>query len=232
MTEKNPDAERWRQKILLDNEIRTCRRCDDMNEIGVTQAAPGWGEINSPVAIVGQSLCEQCMAPQQPFYEGSGSLLNESFAKAGCDKSELFITNAVHCHPRGNRPSYTHEIANCSSYLFRELEIVRPRLVIALGEDAQRVLSFLYPTARKVLSPFETPKNLRSKTVPCLHFATHPSYIKRQHSPALEAEWVRSLAEALKWAIARGSLRSQPLRDPEPTCGGSVWTPVATEGDS
>ena len=109
-----------------------------MNEKGVTQAAPGWGSLDSPVAIVGQSLCEQCMEPQEPFYEGSGSLL---------------------------------KIVNCSSYLYRELEIVRPRLVIGLGDDAERVLSFFYPTARKVPWPFSAPSNIRSKTVPCLHFA-------------------------------------------------------------
>lgn len=47
-----------------------------MNEKVVTESAPGWGNLNSAVAIVGQSLCEQCMERQEPFYEGSGSLLN------------------------------------------------------------------------------------------------------------------------------------------------------------
>lgn len=201
-------------RALLDDEIRACRRCEDMNERGITQAAPGWGSLDSPVVIVGQSLCEQCMAPQEPFFEGSGSLLDTSFERAQCKKPDLFITNAVHCHPRGNRASYPHELVNCSPYLYRELEIVRPSLVIGLGEDAERVLSFFYPTARKVLSPFAKPKNVRSKTVPVLYFATHPSYIKRKHNPALETEWVNGMAEALKWAIAKGSLRRQPA---EPT---------------
>jgi DNA polymerase len=195
-----------------------------MNEKGVTQAAPGWGSLDSPIAIVGQSLCEQCMEPQEPFYEGSGSLLNKSFKLAGRKKAETFITNAVHCHPPGNRKSRSHEIVNCSSYLYRELEIVRPRLVIGLGDDAKRVLSFFYPTARKVPFPFSAPSNLRSRTVPCLHFAQHPSWVKRQHDRTLETEYENNLAEALKWAFAKGSLRSQP----EPTCGGMI--PVQVEG--
>lgn len=96
-----------------------------MNEEGVTQAAPGWGNLYSPVVIVGQSLCEQCMKPQEPFFEGSGSLLNEGVRLAGRAKGKTFISNVVHCHPPKNRGSREHEIVNCSSYLHRELELVR-----------------------------------------------------------------------------------------------------------
>ncbi|OBK53444.1 uracil-DNA glycosylase family protein [Mycobacterium kubicae] len=223
----NPEEGNRRQrKALLDIEIKTCRRCEGMNRPRETESAPGWGNLDSPVAIVGQSLCEQCMEPQEPFYEGSGSLLNRSFARVPIKKDRLFITNAVHCHPPKNRESYTHEIANCSSYLYRELEIVRPSLVIGLGDDASRVLSFIYPTARTVPWPFVAPRNVRSKLVPRLFFAKHPSWIMRQHNPALEEEWVDSVSAALKWAIARGSLRQRAWV--EPTCKGMEG--VAIEG--
>ena len=202
------DDDRYIRKSLLDDEIRRCRRCPDMNEAGVTQAAPGWGSINSAVAIVGQSLCKQCMEYQEPFYGGSGSLLDASFARVPVDRDQLFLTNAVHCHPRGNRASHIHEIANCSAYLYRELQIVRPRLVIGLGDDAGRVLQFLYPTAHPVEWPFAAPRNVRSKTVPCLHFAAHPSWIKRQHDPVLDETYVQSLVKALKWAFRKGPLEA------------------------
>lgn len=140
------------------------------------------------------------------FYEGSGTLLDLSFARVPVEKNQLFLSNAVHCHPRANRASHMYEIANCSAYLHRELEIARPRLVIGLGDDAERVLKFLYPTARRVEWPFSPPRNVRSKTVPCLHFAAHPAWIKRKHNAALEETYVQSLAEALKWAISTGSL--------------------------
>jgi uracil-DNA glycosylase len=207
-------AIRVRKKILLDNDIRTCRRCVGMNEAGVTQAAPGWGWLDSPVAIVGQSLCEQCMEPQEPFYQGSGDLLEASFAVAGCAKADMFITNVVHCHPPDNRPSHPDEILNCAAYLFRELEIVRPRLVVGLGGDAKRILSFFYPTARQVVSPFAPPEKFRFRTVPCLYFADHPSWVKRKHDDVFEAEWVNSLGEALKWATSKGSLPSKPIPTP------------------
>lgn len=154
---RDPEGSLQQRKNLLDDEIRRCSRCAGMNKEGVTQAAPGWGNLYSPVAIVGQSLCEQCMKPQEPFFEGSGSLLNESLRLAGRAKGETFISNVVHCHPPKNRGSHEHEIVNCSSYLHRELELVRPRLVIALGVDAKRVLSFFYPSARVSPWPFRAP---------------------------------------------------------------------------
>ncbi|WP_111511877.1 uracil-DNA glycosylase family protein [Mycobacterium kyogaense] len=208
MMEATPQRNRREDKARLDDEIRSCTRCAELNVPGKTQAAPGWGDIDSPVAIVGQSLCDQCMEPQEPFFEGSGSLLNQAFSAADHPKSQMFVTNAVHCHPPGNRKSELHEIVNCAPYLYRELQIVQPRLVIGLGEDAERVLTFFYPTARVLPWPFATPRNVRSKVVPCLFFAKHPSWIKRKHNADLETEYVRSLADAFKWAFSRGSLRT------------------------
>ncbi|RFZ61379.1 hypothetical protein DE4576_05475 [Mycobacterium marinum] len=52
----------------------------------------------------------------------------------------------------------------------------------------------------------------------------------RKHNFALEEAWVDSVSKALKWAIARGRLRGQPVRLPEPTCKGMVSEGVATEG--
>ena len=79
--------------------IEQCRKCDGMNEPGITEAAPGFGSIRSPVVIVGQSLCEKCMGTKVPFTGGSGRLIDASLRIAGLDKPDIFITNVVHCHP-------------------------------------------------------------------------------------------------------------------------------------
>lgn len=210
---KDSEGSLQQRKNLLDDEIRSCSRCAGMNKESVTQAAPGWGNLYSPVVIVGQSLCEQCMKPQEPFFEGSGSLLNESLRLAGRAKGETFISNVVHCHPPRNRGSHEHEIVNCSSYLHRELEMVRPRLVIALGVDAKRVLSFFYPSARVSPWPFRAPSGRQPRS-PYLVFAKHPAWIKRQHDGALEQEYVHSLADGMRWAF------DDAAPGLEPTCAG------------
>lgn len=196
-------ASRRRLKITLDTEIANCRRCDGMNLPGLTASAPGYGSLTSPVALVGQSLCEKCMETQIPFTEGSGDLIDKAIALAGLTKEHVFISNAVHCHPPKNRASHQHEIVNCSPFLHRELEIVQPRLVITLGRDAERVMRFFFPRARVSVPPFEPPSGRLPKGVPLVLAAKHPSWIHRQHNNKLEAEYFSSLAAAIRWSFDR-----------------------------
>lgn len=201
--EHDNDASRRRLKITLDTEIANCRRCDGMNIPGVTASAPGYGCLTSPVALVGQSLCEKCMESQIPFTEGSGDLIDEGIAFAGLKKEQVFISNAVHCHPPKNRASHQHEIINCAPFLHRELEIVRPRLVITLGRDAERVMNFFFPRARVSVPPFEPPRGRLPKGVPLVFVAKHPSWIQRQHDIELEAGYKANLAAAIRWSFDR-----------------------------
>ena len=92
---------RRQHKTALDAQIEACTRCPGMNIRRVTQAAPGYGSLRSPIVIVGESLCRRCMElePPVPFTGGSGRVLDRSLALAGIAKHKVFITNAVHCHP-------------------------------------------------------------------------------------------------------------------------------------
>ncbi|ALM19124.1 uracil-DNA glycosylase family protein [Mycobacteroides abscessus] len=200
--EHDTDASRRRLKIPLDTEIGKCRRCDGMNIPGVTASAPGYGCLTSPVALVGQSLCEKCMDSQVPFTGGSGDLINEAIKLAGLKKKrDVFISNAVHCHPPKNRASHQHEIVNCSTFLHRELEIVRPRLVITLGRDAERVVRFFYPGARFVEPPFVPPRGRLPRSAPIVFQAQHPSWVKRQHDDQREKRYTQDLAAAIRWSF-------------------------------
>lgn len=205
--EDDAAASRGMRKLVLDQEIKSCRRCAGMNIEGVTASAPGYGCLTSPVALVGQSLCEKCMGTQIPFTEGSGDLIDKGIKRAGREKKDLFISNAVHCHPPKNRASHQHEIVNCAPYLHRELEIVRPRLVITLGRDSERVLRFFYPRARVSALPFEAPRGRLPKGVPYIVHANHPSWIQRQHDGELEDAYASNLAAAIRWSF--GDVREE-----------------------
>ena len=210
-------------------QIRACTRCPEMNIPGVTQAAPGWGSVYSPVVLVGQSLCHDCMESQKPFTGGSGRLIWASIELAGIDKpDDVFITNVVHCHPHSepvdNRASKPHEIDNCTTYLVRELAIVKPELVIGLGVDAKKVLRAerrkAHPAAREPLPwPFRRPRRIAA-TPPDLLFVPHPSALLRRRNAAppedrerIEREYVTALSRALRWSFdAREKRLSGPQR--------------------
>lgn len=192
---------RRRLKIVLDDEIKRCRRCEGMNIPGVTESAPGYGCVSSPVVLVGQSLCEKCMDTQIPFTGGSGDLIDDGIALAGLRKDQVFISNAVHCHPPENRVSHQDEIFNCAPFLHRELELIRPRLVITLGRDAARVVRFFYPGARFVEPLFVPPRGRLPRGVPVVFQMQHPSWVKRKHDDQREMRFTRDLAAAIRWSF-------------------------------
>jgi DNA polymerase len=84
---------RERRMRTLATRIKNCALCPGMNIPEVTEAAPGYGSAQSPVMVVGQSLCGPCMATQIPFTGGSGRFLDRALAAAGLVKEAVFTTN-------------------------------------------------------------------------------------------------------------------------------------------
>jgi uracil-DNA glycosylase family 4 len=172
----------------------------------VTESAPGFGSLHSPVAIVGEALCRKCMEAQEPFVGGSSRILGDAFARAGRAKIDLFITNSIHCHPPGDRDPYPHETRNCAEFLRAELrEIVQPRLVIGVGKFAKAAIQLIYESeARRELNwPFCVPRprvsDLPNTTY--LLFPKHPYWIMTRPAPERQ-EYVRRLARAIEWGFA------------------------------
>jgi DNA polymerase len=159
------------------------------------------------------------MARQEPFFGGTGALLNRAFDLADVRKSDLYITNVVHCHPPRNRKSLPSEIANCRAYLGEELAIVRPRVIIGLGEDAREVLAAAYPESRQLAWPLLSVTDMAPPTAasPDLLFPTHPGAFRwkpKDLRAELTEQFVDSLARAVRWGFAV-----------EPTCAGMADIP-------
>jgi uracil-DNA glycosylase family 4 len=182
------DSTRSSQFEILSRKIKNCRRCTGLNLRGITESAPGYGNIFSRVALVGQSLCGPCMATQVPFTGGCGRLIDSALRIAGVNKNEIFITNVVHCHTPQNRKSLPHEIENCREYLMEELEIVRPNAVVALGQDA--TTSLLGESSWPSMIGAQVRKN---STIYPLY---HPAFVLRC-GPLKAAKYVETLANIL-----------------------------------
>jgi DNA polymerase len=137
-------------KKALDARIKVCERCPGMNIKRITESCPGWGDLNASVFFVGQSLHRPGVSSGIPFILGSGYLLDAALRLSGLLRKDVFITNAVHCHPSKNRASLTDEKENCLNFLKQEITIVQPKLVVALGNDAHwAVRKLLTPKTRK-----------------------------------------------------------------------------------
>jgi DNA polymerase len=75
-----------------------------------------------------------------PFVGQAGRLLSELLADIGLERSEVFVVNTLKCRPPGNRDPLPQEIANCQDYLFRQLELIQPKVVCTLGNFATKLL--------------------------------------------------------------------------------------------
>ncbi|MCV2488449.1 uracil-DNA glycosylase [Geodermatophilus sp. YIM 151500] len=90
------------------------------------------------LALVGEAPGAQEDLTGRPFVGRSGALLDQLLAEAGLDRAEAAVLNVVKCRPPGNRTPKTPEVARCSGWLRRQLELLDPPVVVALGLSAAR----------------------------------------------------------------------------------------------
>jgi uracil-DNA glycosylase family 4 len=76
-----------------------------------------------------------------PFVGAAGKLLEKLLAGIGLQRSDVYIANVLKCRPPGNRDPQPDEIESCEPHLFRQIEIIQPRLVATLGNFATKLLS-------------------------------------------------------------------------------------------
>jgi len=129
--------EKGRKYHRLSQRIRQCNLCPGMNIKRVTEACVGWGNLNAEVFFVGQSCHEFGVYSGIPFILGSGLMIDAVLRLSGIDRHDCYWTNVVHCHPERNRASTEEEKENCLPYLFEEIDIVQPKVVVSLGKDAK-----------------------------------------------------------------------------------------------
>ncbi len=125
------------QKKSLDARIKKCRLCPGLNIKRLTESCPGWGDLNARVFFIGQSLHKPGMVSDLPFILASGYCIDAALRLSGLLRKDVFLSNVVHCHPAGNRGSLDEEKKNCLFNLLDEVKIVKPQLIVALGNDAK-----------------------------------------------------------------------------------------------
>jgi DNA polymerase len=125
------DAERQAALEVIAAEVRACTRCP--LHVGRTRAVPGEGNPSTEVVFVGEGPGFNEDQQGRPFIGRAGDLLVKLLASIGWRREDVFITNIVKCRPPENRDPEPGEIAACSPYLTRQLEILDPAVVVTLG---------------------------------------------------------------------------------------------------
>ncbi len=103
-------------------------------------AVPGDGNPRADLVLVGEGPGAQEDASGHPFVGAAGQLLSKMLEAIELRREDVFICNVVKCRPPQNRKPEPHEMTACMPYLWRQLELVKPKVIVALGGTAAEAL--------------------------------------------------------------------------------------------
>nr|BAL57341.1 DNA polymerase bacteriophage-type [uncultured Gammaproteobacteria bacterium] len=185
-------AEEWER---LAQAVAECTACP----LHQTRTRPVFGVGNRRAAwmLIGEAPGEQEDLKGEPFVGPAGQLLNEMLRALRLKREEVYITNLLKSRPPGNRDPRPEEVAACAPFLMRQIDLVRPQIILAVGRiAAQNLLQTEAPLSRL------RGKAHYYKAIPVI-VIYHPAYLLR--NPAAK----RQAWEDLKFAWQVYSARSQ-----------------------
>jgi DNA polymerase len=137
-SEETPETRRRELEVLAER-VRGCTRCAELASTR-TQTVFGVGPLDVDLCFVGEAPGGDEDRQGEPFVGQAGQLLNRIIAACGFRREEVYIMNTIKCRPPGNRQPLPSETGNCREYFDRQLELVRPRFLCALGATAAQHL--------------------------------------------------------------------------------------------
>jgi DNA polymerase len=122
----------------LESKIHNCVKCP----LGKTRTnfVFGVGDPSADIVFIGEAPGADEDLQGEPFVGRAGQLLNKMLASIGIRRSEVYICNVLKCRPPGNRNPSPSEISACSPYLIKQLEILKPKVIVSLGRYAAQTL--------------------------------------------------------------------------------------------
>ncbi len=123
----------------LKKQVVVCTRCDELVR-SRHKVVFGSGNPKAKLVFVGEAPGAEEDRQGLPFVGAAGQLLTKMIEAIQLRREDVFIANVLKCRPPGNRPPKLQEIQNCEPYLVRQLELIRPQVICALGTFAAQTL--------------------------------------------------------------------------------------------
>lgn len=217
--------------LALWQEVKTCRKCE-MSKYARTKVF-GDGPVNARIMLVGEGPGMDEDREGHPFIGRAGRILDGALKAGGILRDTVFIANTVKCHPpkelegnnpvtvKGNRAPTPEETKNCRYFLERQIQIIRPAIIVALGGVSLNVLANLpdprpqikydMATSFKRYWFYEKPPAGWLPGKALLIAAYHPQYLGyREGDEELRSKYYRLFREVKD--IADGRRKIEPSR--------------------
>jgi len=170
--------------------VSHCTACD--LHAGRTQTVFGVGDHNADWLVIGEAPGADEDAQGEPFVGRAGQLLNAMLLACGLKREQVFIANILKCRPPDNRDPRPEEVVSCESFLMRQIELIQPKLILAVGRIAAQNLLQCDTPIGKLRGKVH---QFRDTRIPLI--ATyHPAYLLR--SPAEKRKAWQDLQLAMR----------------------------------
>jgi len=177
-------------------EVAACTACALCR--GRTHTVPGEGNPDADLVFIGEGPGHDEDISGRPFVGRAGQLLTKMIAAMGLSRRDVFIANVVKCRPPGNRTPMADEVAACWDYLCRQLQIIRPKVIVTLGN----------PSTKKLLDTATGITRLRGTWQSLPEWAPglggiavmptfHPSYVLRRYDPGTRGKVWQDLQQVM-----------------------------------
>ena len=203
-------------RVILDDIGPNCQRCK-LAKQGRKQIVFGTGDPNAELMFIGEGPGADEDEQGLPFVGRAGQLLNNMINAMGLKREQVYIANIVKCRPPGNRTPERDECDTCSPFLMRQIRVVRPKVIVALGATAAKNLlsmsdsmaslrgrfyDFSPPRTTPTLSPTEgdkggAPEDTGDPFDCKLAVTYHPAFLLRD--PRQKAEAWKDLQMVMKF---------------------------------
>jgi uracil-DNA glycosylase family 4 len=137
----------------LYQEIERCQKCEIARYRN--RAVPGEGAEDAAIMFIGEAPGWHEDQQGRPFVGPAGKFLDELLASIGLNRRQVYIANVIKCRPQGNRDPLPTEIQNCRPYLKRQIELIKPKMIVTLGRYSMAMffpgksISKIHGTAQK-----------------------------------------------------------------------------------
>jgi uracil-DNA glycosylase len=175
----SPDEKRQRLIAMDANEVSVCTRCRLCETR--TRTVFGEGDADARIFFIGEGPGENEDRTGRPFVGKAGQLLDRMIGAMGLRREQVFIANVVKCRPPGNREPAPDEVATCTPYLVRQLEVVRPSVIVTLGRPATQYMLQTKQSMSRLRGQWQEWRGI--KLMPTFH----PAYVLRQYTEDVRA---------------------------------------------
>ena len=167
----------------LRERVRTCMKCPHLAN-SRTQTVFGVGNLDAEIMFIGEAPGVDEDAQGEPFVGRAGQLLTRIIQTMGFAREDVYIANILKCRPHmppgsfGNRPPTPEEMQTCRPYLVEQIDIIQPRVLVALGATAVEGLLGMRSAMRELRGRWHSYNGTP------LMITYHPAYLLRNQAPS------------------------------------------------